>query len=449
MSEDNIDEWTPPGYDDETLEQWGIESEVDLDELDRDEFVDLIADGTLQSREAAQGVQAVVNEDEVAALIADLETVASDADEERRIVIAHVLARLGQRHPERAAAASPLLIEMTASDSVPIRNYALTALAAVSAERPATVREVGPRLAEYFDSTYPNARRRAVEIAATLSQTYPAEIAPHVPELATALQPPRTEDSAAVIAERFATERTGRDSDDGESATETVDESVFPASVAEQFKLEREAGVGESVQNGIQQERAATAVSNVAAHDVDTVTPHVNTLFEALTDDTTTETRRAVLDALYAISRHDPEAVMAGIEPVSSQLSASSEGTRGAAARVLAVCGEENPEYVTDVVGNPDPLVVELLDADHAWVRGAGVNLLSYIAEVAPDRVRPAVEEIVELLDVEELFIRGGAVWCLRYLGGPVAREALRTTAESDPEEQVRRMADEALADLG
>jgi hypothetical protein len=437
-----------PGFDDDVSEDWGIESGVDIDDLSRSELVEHVAAGDLVGEEALYGARTLLARgDDAETLVAELEAVARDGDRECQIVVSHVLAHIAGTHPDAARGAAPFLVEMAASDSVPLRNFAIAGLAELAEEQPAAVRGVMPALADHLDSPYSNERRGAVGIAAAVSREHPEELTAAVPDLVDALAP-RTdrENPAETIAEQFASDVADPADSRHGAETERVGERVLPAAVAEPYKQEREAEYGETVRHGFQQEQAAVAIANVASHDPESVLSHRSTLQDVLEADTTAETRRTTLDALYALAEHDPEAILPGSEAVADQLAVESDATRATAARVLALLGEVDIGRVAEVVTDVVPSVVELLGADEPWIRGAAATLLAYVAEVDPGCLCPGVEEVIELLDDDAMFVRGSAVACLRYLESEAARAALRETATSDPDEQIRRLASRALS---
>lgn len=440
-----------PGFDDEILEAWRMKSGIDVEELSRSEFVEHVAAGDLEGEEAQNGVRMLIDrgdDGDAQTLVSELEAVAEDGDRDCQIAVGRILAHIASTHPDAVSAAAPLLVDMAASDSVSLRNFAIAALAEIADERPAAVRDAVPTLSDSLDSLYSNERRGAAQIAAAVSRGYPEDVASVVPGLVDALAPRRDRENAAeTIAEQFtASAAEPSDSRHGEE-TEMVGERELPTGVADPYKLEREAEYGETVRHGIQQEHAAVAIANVASHDPGRVLPHLSTLLELLEVDTTAEAREAVLNALYPLAEHDPETLLPTADVIANQLTAESEATRAAAARVLALFGGEDVECVAAVTIDAVPRVVDLLAADAPWIRGAGANLLAYVAEVAPDQVRPAIDDVAALLDDDAMFVRGSAVSCLSYLEGETARAALRETAESDPDRRVRLLADEALSE--
>ena len=114
---------------------------------------------------------------------------------------------------------------------------------------------------------------------------------------------------------------------------------------------------------------------------------------------------------------------------------------RANAAGLLADLSDEYPEKVRSSVS----YVIELLDDDDEKVRYNATSILSRVAKQYPEDVEPAIPSLIDTLDDDFEYSRGNACWALGYLAAESAVETLRERKQSDPDEEVRAVAEQAI----
>lgn len=108
-------------------------------------------------------------------------------------------------------------------------------------------------------------------------------------------------------------------------------------------------------------------------------------------------------------------------------------------ANVVVAVAEAAPAAVTDHVES----VAELIDHDDPVVRGAALDILGAVGRESPSTVVPFTASIVACLDADASVLRSRAIRTLGYIGAEDAVEALETTAETDPHDEVAAFAEE------
>jgi hypothetical protein len=114
---------------------------------------------------------------------------------------------------------------------------------------------------------------------------------------------------------------------------------------------------------------------------------------------------------------------------------------RANAAGVLADLAEEYPGEVQPWV----PDVIELMDDSDEQVRHNATSILARVADDYPETVSPATEQLLAVLDDELADTRFNACWALKYINATGAVERIREIAATDPDGDVRSVAQLAL----
>jgi len=78
-------------------------------------------------------------------------------------------------------------------------------------------------------------------------------------------------------------------------------------------------------------------------------------------------------------------------------------------------------------------------------VRYNATSILSSVAKKYPDAVSPATEELLAVLNDESADTRFNACWALKRLKATSALEVLTELAATDPDEDVRSVAQVAI----
>lgn len=113
-------------------------------------------------------------------------------------------------------------------------------------------------------------------------------------------------------------------------------------------------------------------------------------------------------------------------------------------ANVVVAVAEADPAAVTDHVAN----VADLTDHEDPVVRGAALDTLGAVGREYPSAVTPFTAAVVACLDADESVLRSRAIRALGHVGAADCVEALETTAESDPNDDVAAFAEETAAFL-
>jgi HEAT repeat protein len=114
---------------------------------------------------------------------------------------------------------------------------------------------------------------------------------------------------------------------------------------------------------------------------------------------------------------------------------------RANAAGLLADLSNEYPEKTRASVSR----AIELLDDDNEKVRYNATSILARVVNEFPEAVEPATPSLIDALDEGFAYSRANACWALGYLEADAAVDALEERRDSDPDEEVRTVADQAL----
>ena len=114
---------------------------------------------------------------------------------------------------------------------------------------------------------------------------------------------------------------------------------------------------------------------------------------------------------------------------------------RANAAGVLADLADEYPGEVQPWI----PDVIELMDDSDAQVRHNATSILARVANDYPQTVSPATDQLLAVLDDELADTRFNACWALKYINATGAVERIREIAATDPDGDVRSVAQLAL----
>lgn len=112
-------------------------------------------------------------------------------------------------------------------------------------------------------------------------------------------------------------------------------------------------------------------------------------------------------------------------------------------ARSIAALAESRPEAAAKAVvesGTVDALE-SLFDDPQPRVRAAAVGIASYVAELEPKSIEPAMDRLIERLNDDHEIVRASAIWALRALDHPQAIEPLRAVRRNDPSEELCNLA--------
>lgn len=157
-----------------------------------------------------------------------------------------------------------------------------------------------------------------------------------------------------------------------------------------------------------------------------------------------TEPERAhtwVLAAVGHLSKVHANIAIEVIPIAGELLDADATPLRANAAGVLADLAEEYPGEVQPWV----PDVIELMDDSDEQVRYNATSILARVADDYPETVSPATEQLLAVLDDELADTRFNACWALKYINATGAVERIREIAATDPDDDVRSVAQLAI----
>jgi hypothetical protein len=182
---------------------------------------------------------------------------------------------------------------------------------------------------------------------------------------------------------------------------------------------------------------ALKRIANAYPDSVVPVTPQLITYIEQGSE----SHQMGALAVLGTLSKEYPHVAEDTISTVSELLDAEQYKLRANAAGLLADLSNEYPAKVRPSVSR----VIELLDDDDEKVRYNATSILARVAKEYPENVEPAVPSLIEALAEDFAYSRANACWALGYLEVDTAVDALKERRETDPDEEVRKVAEQAI----
>ena len=85
------------------------------------------------------------------------------------------------------------------------------------------------------------------------------------------------------------------------------------------------------------------------------------------------------------------------------------------------------------------------MDDSDEQVRYNATSILARVADDYPETVSPATEQLLAVLDDELADTRFNACWALKYINATGAVERIREIAATDPDDDVRSIAQLAI----
>ena len=307
--------------------------------------------------------------------------IASSDGKSQRVALAH-LAKMAATSPDECIPAVDLVIELLSDSHPAVQGEALGILTRVVESDPERTRAgVKPAIHLVDESTHSLLRNEAIQFLAEFADHDPTVVTDAIPQLARLLR----------------------------------DESTDTDSTARIL-----ASVGSSQPDAL----------------VDVVTK-----LELFLE---TEPERAHVWVLRAIGHLSKEHanVTVDVAPTAGELLSTDQYTiRSNAAGVLADIADEYPTEVKPWI----PDVIELVQDPDELVRYNATSILARVAKEYPDTVSPATEELLAVLNDESADTRFNACWALKRLKVTSALETLTELAATDPDEDVRSVAQMAI----
>lgn len=313
-----------------------------------------------------------------------ISTVAESPGKQQRTALAH-LAAIAANAPEACNAAVEPLVEMIPDGPPAVQGEILGILTEIATSTPEITRPaVDPALELTDDSTHPLVRDEALSFLVVIAEHDPATVTDGVSQIATALR----DDAVA---------------------------SEPPAHIL-------------------------AAVSRSHPDVLIDVVPKLELFLE-------TEPGTAHIWALAAIGRLSKSHANIATEVIPTAarfLTADNKALRSNGAGVLADLADEYPDEVKPWVSD----AIELLTDADELVRCNATSIVTRIAKDDPAMVRSATDQLMAVLDDDPVDTRLNACWALNYTDATQALPELREIAATDPDENVRSVAQLAIKEL-
>lgn len=314
-----------------------------------------------------------------------------------------------------------VLAEIATTDGKPQR-VALGHLAHLAATAPDACAAAVEPMADLFDGSPPAVQGEALNILSTVAGSDPeltrAGVKPAITLIDTAIHPLLRNEALEFLAVFAAYDSAALTSAVRDLATLLQDEPTETDTVA----------------------RILAAIGRSQPEALVEVVPKLELFLE-------TEPGRAhvwLLTAIGELSKEQPNMTVEVVPTAGEFLSAEDVPLRSNAAGVLADIAGEYPTEVKPWVSD----VIELMDDPDKRVRHNATSILARVASEHPDAVRSATEQLLDVLDDELDSTRFNACWALKRVNATSALEQLREVAETDPDEDVRSVAQLAVDTL-
>jgi HEAT repeat protein len=161
-----------------------------------------------------------------------------------------------------------------------------------------------------------------------------------------------------------------------------------------------------------------------------------------------THLRERVVEVVRLVATESPEAA-AELTPslvALLQRQKLSDSLHGTVAGALATITDTRPQETAEHVRAAVEPLAGLSSHERPGVRAQATSLLSYVAQHHPDSLAPVAEQLFDRLDDDHAPVRAAAVWTIAALDTDRARKALARTASTDPDPDVRALAEELHA---
>jgi HEAT repeat protein len=389
--------------------------------------------------------------------------VAVDGPREDRLSAVYDLVSIAEAHPEIVSSAASALRPVLTEADDPVREATALVFATIGGSAPETVLPVAEDLATLLAGTSTSANNALLalmpvlesspeqtldaledhwEAIRTLATSDVATIRQRATRLLLAfagfrpasIAEPETVSALLDVLERTTPDHSAEIPEGSDGVTRQFDEFV---TFQERREQQREATA---------REMAALALAELAAERPSAFEGEVDRLV-TFVDDRDPTVRAGTIDAVGRVAPVDRVASETALPPLVTLLVEDGRWPeiRSKAATALGLLAEVHPQSLVDAVQPHAEDFRELLWADDEGVRGGGVGVLAYLAEVDPSLARPARDRLLELLDDDAPFVRGNAALTLGFLDEPELEEQLRTLSRTDPDETVRRTAAQAV----
>lgn len=380
------------------------------------------------------------------------------------------VARTLESNPGEADAVGRALLRLAEADEVktakaavadrldherdPVRAAAASAFHTYFTEQPvydeAIVRSLGARL----EDEYAVARRHAGAALRAVSHEHPRAVFEAIDQIPTLLDPdnPRVTsigtdlveiavetDAAAAIDLIGPVLKTLREIPSLEAGVIPAEGTGMSSSAPAHDQYESFAGETQQIRA-----RLASIAREILVDQPSAVHGRLDVVKDILESVDAGSVRAPLAEAVGHVAVRDPDGVEPAIESLGSLLADDDPGVVGNAAWALGILGESHGDRVGDVAVTHLSSLQSLLSGTEN-ARIAGVALLSYVCESQSELAPKVVDALVDRLDDDSTQVRTMAALALSHTDAESAISALRSVAKSDPDEEVKTAATEAL----
>ncbi|MFH5801439.1 HEAT repeat domain-containing protein [Haladaptatus sp. CMAA 1911] len=378
--------------------------------IDSAQYLDLVEEVVNVCEESPDRTEQVIRQ---------LEIVFKGEDHEVREMATLVAVQLAESRPERLREFVPLLVDSLEDAPGPVADNAALALSQIASEYPSDIELAASRCGWLLDSELSFLRQRGLDIVVPVARAAPEKVVPVVPELV-----------------NLARERTCWEQPD---RLDRVTSEITRREIAEASRREQ-------IDREVQRARAILTLRLIAERRPADLVSAITPLGRLLQTETNPQAQLALMNIISLVVNTDSEAVLPVLSKLTDTIRTSCDSElQGAAIRILAALGEDHLDEVGPAVEELIPSITGLLRDDEPSTRGATAVLLTYGAEYQPEPIEPAVTDLRALLDDEHEYVRGSAIWALGLVGDDISRPVLQELSTSDPADQVRNAASEAI----
>lgn len=330
---------------------------------------------------------------------------------------AYGLGVIAHTQPEIVKDAIPALRESIEDQSKLVSSAALRTIARIGEAESSAVRDILPEMSKFLQDDALIVQESALKVVAIAAEEDPQTVATMVP---TILNRFTTGQERHIASESFSQRRD------------------MPRQLRRKSRDAKQADVRVQIQ-------MAAVLATAAENAPDEFVKHLPLIVQQLAQESNQTIQRALIDVIGFIAEANPDAGSPAIPVLSRILKETDDTTvRAKTAWALAAIAAESPMQVTQAVSHHTNAFETLLTANSPQAIGAGVGLLSYVAEKEPAAIKSHLEKIRNLVETEESYIRGSCVWIIGYAGNHDDLELLQNRAETDRDLSVREAASEA-----